>query len=195
MLFGKSKKASHKGSADGAVKSGNPAPPIVSPASELLPASDEPHSSWDTFAKPAILVREASEMVGEGGVGADGVADGQKLILGPNQSRVSKVTLDVAPGQKFEFAVQVELAASAADGETSAFFAGPLFYDSTGRVVQWWLPQTGPSVGETERRIQAIVEVPADAVSTRIGLAGSWSHDGKPSNYAVAFSGASLKAL
>lgn len=211
MFFGKSKNAKKKSAkrekgraedifartATAPVEPATQLPMHTAPAQEILAAP--PHVAPAGAAMIAgghsIVVDDASDFEGEGGPETIGVAIGSKLSLGPLQSRRSRASLNVAPGQKFEFSVTVDVSAPATGGNNHVFFAGALFFDAAGNIIQWWDPQRAPEPGETKRAIVMTVEAPPSATLARIGLHGSWASDNNPANYVLAFSGASLRQI
>lgn len=143
----------------------------VRPAPVVLAASFNDPSGW------------AAPMGGAPrGAFKDGVCQ-----LGPDVGVRSAKNLPAIAGRKYRLDYRAKSLADPKNGAEANFFAGPLFLDSEGEIVGWWVEQPPLHVSDGERAGVVEVLAPRQAATVHIGLSGSRSKEGPGADGLIAF--------
>lgn len=113
--------------------------------------------------------------------------------LGPMEGVLSRESMPAEPGAVYVLEYRASVIKDPTKPGRDTFHAGPVFLDSSGKVVGWWKEQ--PAMRRRHGRRKRIVEIaaPPAAATVHMGIHGSWAQDGAPGDLIVAFSDIRLR--
>jgi hypothetical protein len=144
-------------------------------------------------ARAVIEIGSISDLLSGTGKPVDGQMTSGWCALPSHVGGRSVASLPVAEGDKVKSSAQVVLIDAGTDGNRSRFFFGPVFLDAQQNVVQWWDAFDRPTGQPTEIVVEATA--PAEAVTVRLGMHGTWDAKGNTGDYVVGFASARLEKL
>lgn len=170
------------------------APPAARPAGTAQPAprpAAPAHVPVDILL--AVTREDQLQKLDGSAVSIAPASTGAGIIFQPGTGGVSRQSISVSPGETYVVHVTATLQRAATTGADPICFAGPVFYNAAGKILQYWKKQDvpGPDAPKTYR---VAIVAPAEAAQARIGLHGSWADAkaGPPSDILVGFGTATL---